>query len=418
MSLGVPFLVFRLLRSGESVRDMLSRFGLPFPAPVTGKRVVSFHAASMGEVTGLLPLVRRFQQECPECALILTTTSRTGREAGQTSNLFDEVMLQPYDHPIVLRAWFQRFRPVLLVIAETEIWPNSLLEAAARHIPVVMVNARISDYSAKNYRRFARLVGPVLSDVSKILVQTEIDAQRFQDLGVDEARIEVAGSSKYDFPMIPSDANDRSRQRLAFGLDPAGFVFVAGSIRPGEDEVILDALVELEATGRAFQAVLAPRHPDQFERVAGMLEARKLRFIRRSTLRHGDGQQGFTRYVLLDTLGELRGVYALADSAFVGATLVDIGGHNPLEPAAYGIPIIVGPYTRNVRDAVEDLQREGAHILVRNRAECVAILTKLIDDPKFRSELGAASRRVALKHSGASAKLSRCLTDVLARRAA
>ncbi|MCB0344904.1 MAG: 3-deoxy-D-manno-octulosonic acid transferase [Bdellovibrionales bacterium] len=355
------------------------------------------HGASVGEVGGLVSVVKRLRHELPEARFHVSTTSLTGRAEAKKLEPNNSPTLLPFDALGAVSPVLKRLRPKLLAIAETEIWPALYKSCARQGVKVLIFNGRISDLSYPRYRLLTPFLKEVFADVDSILVQSKLDRDRYAVLGADLSRIHVAGSTKYDKTDIP--AKDKTCAFAAeIGIDLDAPCLVAGSVRPGEDAQLLEAYLRLRLDYPALQLVMAPRHPEKFEAAAQLLSEYNLEFNRRSagTVRHR------TPIVLLDSMGELTIAYSLATIAYVGGTLVPIGGHNPLEPAAYGIPVIVGPHTENVRDAVSQLAAASAHLEVSDAESLYAEVKKLLENPQLVAEIGSASRQVWEENVGAT----------------
>lgn len=340
-------------------------------------RYLWLHGASAGEVTGLLPLVHRLRREFPELKLLLTATSTTGLDQG--AQFVDETRLLPFDHPLWIERALGGVRLAGVVIAETEIWPALLQVLRDRDVPVWFVNCRISDHTVAHYRWFRPLLGPLLNTGRSFLVSNEIAATRFEALGVLPRKLQVVGNMKYD--RLPSFAaqSEREQYRAGFLFRPSLPVVVLGSLRPGEEEFWFPPLAECQ---EKIDIIVAPRHKEKVEYFEAALRKAGIEY----TLRSRSGAA--TGCVVLDTFGELERCYALADLAFIGATLVPIGGHNPLEAAAYGVPVVVGPYTSNISDVTDSLRSAGGVFEVRSSADVRALLTTLVLRPDELRQVG------------------------------
>ncbi|OVE79661.1 hypothetical protein BVY02_02575 [bacterium J17] len=403
-------LIFFLIRSiwDPKWRESLpERLGFAGWSNVDGA-VIWVHAASVGEVVGALPLLAELRAQRPESKILLTTTSVTGRAEAKRRAKADYVLLAPLDHLLVLFRVLGCVRPQILVLVETEIWPSQLLIFSAKAIPIVLVNGRISDSSFPSYSRLGIFFRPLLSRISFFLVQSTLDAERFISLGAQETRVQVNGSTKYDAGGLSVSEEDKKALRSELGLASDAPVFVAGSVRPKEDEIVVDAYRAARGTVPNLQLVIAPRHPERFDEVAKILDKAGLQYGRRSK-----GEPVSERVLLLDTLGELGKVYSLCDFSFVGGSLVNIGGHNPLEPASFSKAVIVGPYTHNVRDAVASLKREGGMIEVETCSELTQALLRLTEDVAFRDSVAEAAYRVWQSNNGATKKTLQVLSRYL-----
>jgi 3-deoxy-D-manno-octulosonic-acid transferase len=355
------------------------------------------HAVSVGEVQAAAPLVRALRSRCAGIPLVLTTTTPTG--AQRARSLFGDTVhfsYLPYDLPGSVRRFLDRVRPRLAVILETELWPNLFCECGRRGIPLVLASARVSPRSVTRYRRLPGLIRATLSGNVVVCAQSQADAARFVSIGADPKRTHVTGNIKFEFelPATLADEGARLRSRYA-GSRP---VWVAGSTHATEEDVVLDAHAKLIDSGMDAVLVLAPRHPDRFEEVAANLRRRGLEFVRRS--RQTAANAG-TRVVLADTLGELLAFYAAGDVAFVGGTLVPIGGHNLLEPAALGLPVLAGPNTFNAEDVSRLLLGVGAARQVLDADGLATELARLLRDPDARRIAGERGRAAVEANRGA-----------------
>ena len=360
-----------------------------------------FHAASMGEVVGITSLVERVRQSFPDISILVTTTSVTGKHEAARRGLSDHVYLLPLDHPAFISRALGAVQAKLFIVTETELWPNLLLFLNERHVPCMLVNGRISDFSLKTYQRFRSLFEPVLLAFSRLLVQTKVDAERFSSLGVPHERLQIIGSMKYDHSDNLLSGEAVSELAESLGIDRSKPCFVAGSVRHGEEEMVVNAFCKARREIPALQFVIAPRHPERFLAVQQLLRARGLNFVRRSAGTKADGAA-----VLLDTMGELAGVYALGTECFVGGSLIDkLGGHNPLEPAAYRKPVIVGPHATNFRDAVAALKAQGGIWEVADEHELAQTICKLNKDEAQRAQSGEAAFAVWQSNQGTTERV-------------
>lgn len=369
---------------------------------------VWLHGASVGEVGGLVPLVRELRSAIPSIKLHVSTTSLTGRAEAAKLAPSNVPTLLPFDASKPVARVLDILQPQLLVIAETEIWPTLYRECSRRGVKIVIINGRISDMSFPRYRIFRPFLQQVLNNVARFFVQTELDKQRYEALGAPGSTIRVCGSTKYDQAEMPSERN-LAEFAAEIGIDPKLPCLAAGSVRPGEAEQVLQAYRDTIEMHPELQLIIAPRHPDKFEEVAKAIADFGLAFHRRSA---GDADR-IAKVVLLDSIGELKAAYGIATIAYVGGTLVPIGGHNPLEPAAFAIPVIVGPHTSNVRDAISQLAEAGAHLRIAGSEELTELLKKLLESPAQVAEIGIASRRVWEANAGATNVVSDYVAGLL-----
>jgi 3-deoxy-D-manno-octulosonic-acid transferase len=383
----------------RSYREGLSeRFGW-------GRRMTAptiwLHAVSLGEMSAAAPLVRALRSRYPENPLVLTTATPTGRARarGSFGDTVD-VRFLPYDTPGAVARFLDRIQPRLAIIMETELWPNLFRECEHRGVPLVLASARLSAKSVSRYRRSGNLFRGIFSASSLIAAQTLKDAERFVAIGAQSARTRVIGNIKFDME-LGAGVVDRGRAlRSSFGS--ARPTWIAGSTHAGEEEQVLAAHEELRADRADALLLLVPRHPDRFRAVADLLSSRGLRFTRRSS---GMLPDAATQVVLVDSVGELAALYASADVAFVGGSLVPVGGHNLLEPAALGVPVLTGPYHSNGRDVARLLLEQGAALQVVDARELGAALVRLLADPAERRRIGAIGQHIVESNRGSVARL-------------
>jgi len=382
------------------------RFGL-------GRRLavpsIWLHAVSVGEVSAAAALVRALHARHPDVPLVLTTATPTGR--AQAATLFGadvEVRFLPYDTAGSVRRFLARVRPLAAIIMETELWPNLLHECGRRGVPVVFASARLAARSVPRYRRFGTLFSAGLRN-AWVAAQSSADADRFIALGADPARTRVVGNLKFD--MRPGEAvaeSGRELRRRYLGARP---VWTAGSTHEGEEELVLGAHAVLERAVRGALLVLVPRHPQRFAGVAALLERRGLVFDRRG---RSETVRPEAQVLLLDTMGELTAFYAASDVAFVGGSLVPVGGHNLLEPAALGVPVITGPHTENGPEIARLLIEAGGALEVADGVALAAAAGRLLADPALRERMGESARSFVEAHRGSLARLLALIEPLLA----
>jgi 3-deoxy-D-manno-octulosonic-acid transferase len=395
MPLVLLYLFLRGLRSRNYLRRWPERFAW-FPAPPRAGGI-AIHAVSMGEVNAAIELVREVARRYPDEPMYFTTLTPTGSE--RVSALFGDRMFHvyaPFDLPGAVRRFFDRLQPRLVVILETEIWPNLFHEAGARGIPVLMVNARISSRSFGRYLRLRRLTAAALAQVARIAAQTQGDADRLIAIGADETRTSVTGNLKFDLHLPPSLLEQGETIRLAWGAHRP--VLVAGSSHEGDERPLLAAFGRLLPTFPHALLVLVPRHPERFARAAQLARAAGLTVTLRS---QGIGCPATTQCLVVDAMGELLSFYAACDVAFVGGSLEAIGGHNPLEPAALSKPILFGPHTANVADVAQQLLDSGAAFRVADAEELETAVRRLFGDAELRDTMGRAGLTLVRSGQGA-----------------
>jgi len=397
----LPFTFFSIF-SARLRSTLLERFGIGLPHFYRdeSRPLVLFHVASLGEFLGLKPLLEKVK-ESGNVQIAITSLSDTGREAATQSGLADFVSILPFDNPWICSRFLNRLNPSLFVNTETELWPSFILELHEKKIPCIAVNARISDYSYPRYTFLSPLLKILLNPFLEVHVQTAKDAARFREFGA--VQIFESGTSKFDLGV--NRLSDSGLESLAkqYGLDLSRPIFIAGSVRDREDESLIQVFEKAKKRHSELQFIIAPRHPEKFERVADLLSARGIAFNRRS--KDGIGFQAADVF-LLDTVGELSKAYQLADIAFVGGSLVDIGGHNPMEPAAFSLPILMGLFTSTVEDSVFALKQSGGLVQVLDEKQLLKQLCFWVENKDQASVAGLAAKSVWQANVGASAKLA------------
>ena len=391
-------LVWRGLRARAYWRRWPERFGLVSPV---GHDSLWVHAVSVGEVQAAAPLIERLLQAGPGLPLIVTTMTPTG--SAHVRKLFGDKVVHcyvPYDLPGSVIRFLDRARPRLALIMETELWPNLFFYCHQRAIPVVVANARLSERSARGYRRFAALTRQTLQQVSDIAAQASADADRLVGLGADALRVVVTGSIKFDIAVPKDKLAEANILRTDLGKDRP--VWIAASTHEGEDEQVLEAHIMVSQRIPDALLILVPRHPERFERVAALSRKRGFQILSRSERRFCDAETGI---FIGDTMGEMPVYYGAADVAFVGGSLVPTGGHNPLEPAALAVPVIVGPHVFNFADINRMLLEADAERSVSNAVELADTVIQLLDDDELRARIGRNGQQVIEQNRGALDKL-------------
>lgn len=408
----MPVVFLRLLlrsRENEAYRkDIEQRLGYGKPLDES-RPTIWIHAVSVGEVQAAVPMAKLIESHWPEATVVWTTTTPTGRDRvfsalGQTARH----QYVPYDLPGAVGRFLDRIKPDLAVILETEIWPNLLHQCDERSIPVILANARLSAQSAKGYRRLRWLVAPALDSLAAVAAQTEPDAQRLITLGAHEARVHITGSMKFDVSLPPSTHEAGAALRRQWGSERS--VWIASSTHDGEEDVVLDAFVRVQQKLPNALLVLVPRHPERFSRVASLCARRRFSVARRSD--QSASSAGVDVFVG-DTMGELPIFYAASDVAFVGGSLVPIGGHNMLEPAALGLPVLLGPYLHNFADISERLLHEGAAFPVGSADDLAEQVLRFFVDPNFRHAVGERGQSFVTENRGARERVMTLIEPLL-----
>jgi 3-deoxy-D-manno-octulosonic-acid transferase len=400
----MPFVVLRLLwraRLAPLYRQRIAeRFGFFKHAVAPGG--IWVHAVSVGETIAAAPLIRALQQQYPQYPLTVTTMTPTGSE--RVRALFGDSVFHvyaPYDLPLFIARFLQRVRPRLLIVMETELWPNTIHGCAARGIPVLLANARLSQKSADGYARLRALTQPMLGELTKVVAQNAQDGARFVALGLPAENLAVSGSIKFDIA-LDAELIARAQQTQNEWSVDARPIWIAASTHAGEDEIILQAHGELRARFPQALLILVPRHPERFDTVARLLDREGFVYQRRSARTSVAVE---TTVLLGDTMGELLLLLGCADIAFVGGSLIARGGHNSLEPAAWGLPILTGASDFNFREISALLQQAGALQIVPDAAALTQTLIELISDPSLCARRGDSARRVVEENRGALHKL-------------
>jgi len=411
--ISLPWWVVQLLRLGKYRAGLKERLGI-VPPRVRGQASganggsIWIHAVSVGEVLAVSHLVAELEKANPARRIFISTTTATGQKLARERFGDDRVFFMPLDFNFTLRPYLEVLRPGLLILAETEFWPNLLHLSGKGRAHVAIVNARISDRSFPRYRMFRWFFSRVLGEVDLFVTQTEDDARRLKEIGAAGERVRVSGNLKFD---VRTSSGSPLAEELRRALGKDTLVVVCGSTTDGEEELLLQAFQEILEELPSTILVIAPRHPERFDKVASLIAARGLILVRRSAWA---GCSLPAKCVfLLDSLGELASVYALADVAFVGGSLLpDVGGHNILEPAQHGVAIVVGPNTFNFREIVLIFERGGA-ITVVTPGSLSGELRQLLGDREERRRLGQLARELFRQNTGATERTIQALQSLL-----
>lgn len=406
LSLPYWMLARRHGRWREGLGERLGRVPVRLRAESTS--AIWIHAVSVGEVLAVSELVKKLSERFPGYRVLVSTTTATGQKLARKHFGEDRVFYFSLDLPFAIRPYLSALRPQLIVLAETEFWPNFLRLTHASGAHVAVVNARISDRSWPGYRRFRPVLRKILQEVDLFLAQTEEDAARLRDIGAPVDRVQVSGNLKFDVAP-PTPPAIVPNLRSSFQQSGGGPVIVCGSTMEGEERLLLLAFQNVLASHPMAVMILAPRRPERFEEVAGLLRQLGIRFWRRSSW---SGDAIASGVFLVDTIGELASLYALADVAFVGGSLVPRGGHNIIEPAHYGVPIMVGNHTENFRDIISLFQGHDA-VLVVGPAEFPLVLMDLLANEAERIALGRRGAEALRSQMGATEKTLRALEQLL-----
>ena len=413
-ALALPWLIYRLVVRGDR-HGLLTRFGWGLGPGL--EHSIWLHGASAGEISLLKPLVDLLEKDLPATPLVISAYSSTGLAAARRAYPKHRVIFFPFDLTFIVSRFLALFDPRLIVIVESDFWPNFLFAAQRLKIPVAVVNGKMS---LKSYQRNARmrLVPMLLRRIALLAVQTHEHAERLRQLGVPEARLRVTGNMKYDLaqPVTPSEQAREIRVALGYGSEDV--VILGGSVHEREDGVLLDAFLNLSHNGHRSALIIVPRYPSDAGRVEQAVQARGQLAVLKTAVDRGErAAPGADGVLIVDTVGELRTLYAAADIAFVGGSLFyrgsNKGGHNLMEPAILGLPTLFGPYNFSFAETVQELLRADAGFEVHDRLELETVLTSLVGNRQRRREVGGRARDVVLRGQGATQRNYRLLVPLL-----
>ncbi len=403
--LALPFFLLMGVLRGKYLVNFPARMG--FYRHRADSHDLWIHAVSVGETLAARPVVQQILAQRPSTSIVFTTTTLTGQ--AQARRLYPDATVTyfPFDFAFAVRRFLTHHQPRAFATIETEIWPNATRIARERGVRLLLANGRISDRSLPRYRAFRFIVGNLLRKYDCILAREETDRERFIAIGAPAEIVEVSGNVKFDFEpdTAPLEIAPKLEQLIA-GRN----VLVLGSTMEGEDEAFLPELERFLAEHHAF-VIIAPRKPERFELVAGLLATSPFRFVRRSEI---DKHEGAADVLLLDTFGELAKVYRYATAAFVGGTLVPIGGHNPIEPAAAGVPVCFGPSMSNFREIAQVFLAHEAAVQVRDAAEAIDFAGAMFDNAAMQRAWGERARQTVLQNRGASERTAQRIVELLA----
>jgi 3-deoxy-D-manno-octulosonic-acid transferase len=427
--LGLAFLILlpRFLldafRHGKYVAGFRERFGVLSPIAREGRPVVWIHCVSVGEAQAARPLVQGIRKRFPETLIAISTITVTGQNLAREIFKHDaaKVFYFPFDWRWVVRRTLNAINPATVVVMETELWPGFLRECRRQQIPVALVNGRLSEQSFRRYRLIRGFMRSVLKSLNVAVMQTEADAERLCALGMDPGKTIISGSLKFDAGSTSATDSVTTEFRQRFGLTNERPLILAASTHAPEERIVLDAFKQIVSnSGTRPRLMLVPRHPERFAEVAALIEGSGLRWARRGAARNPDDAQ--CEVILLDSIGELRSVYPLAEIVFVGGSIAQTGGHNIIEPATAGAAVVTGAHTFNFQMIVETFLKAGAIVQLPplpNLADSEATLelanaiSELLADPARRLELGARARQLVNENRGATERTIQALTPIL-----
>mgnify|MGYP003289777476 CR=1 FL=1 len=401
----IPHFLFQALAHGKYIAGLRQRLGsIP---PVKGKPVIWLHCVSVGETQAARPLAKRLKQQFPQHDLVVSTITLTGQTLARDvfRSQAASVFYFPFDWRWTVRRALTAVNPAAVLIMETELWPNFLRECKTRRIPVALVNGRISRQSYRRYRLIKSFFRRVLSSLSIAVMQSEADAARLEELGMPKERLFTAGNLKFDAELGTELTGKTEELRKRFAFDSSLPLILAASTHAPEEQIILETIQKLRQK-QPVRLMLAPRHPERFNEVAGLLQKSGLSWTRRTNPPNPNDANATV--ILLDTIGELPATYALAQIVFVGGSIVDKGGHNVLEPAAAGATVVTGAHTHNFHAIVELMNEAGALVqlpVLENAAasdELAYVFEKLLASPAEREELGRRAKQLITTNQGAA----------------
>jgi 3-deoxy-D-manno-octulosonic-acid transferase len=410
LALAAPVYAWKGRRTGKYLKTFRARMGrLPGDVHAEGPGAIWIHAVSVGEVLAARALVEPLRRRLPGRRVFVSTTTVTGHEVARAKLTgVDGLFYAPFDFAFAVRSVLGAIRPSLVVLVETEIWPNLIRESRRAGARVAIVNGRLSPRSFPRYRRIRSLLRPVLAEVDAFLMQAEPHADRARAIGAPADRVRVAGNLKFD--ALPSASRTKDLEALFAGV--SGPILLAGSTVAGEEELVLQAYAAARQTVPGLRLVIAPRHPERFPEAAQRIEAAGLRHARRSAL--GERAWADEDVLLLDTLGELAHAYAFATVVFVGGSLVPAGGHNILEPALAGRAVVVGPHMENFQEIARSFLEEDALVQVGSPQSLAPALVALLTDGARRDVLGERARRLVERNRGALERTVDALAELVA----
>lgn len=415
----VPYFLLRMATTSKYRRGLRQRLTLynrdEWDRLAGGGPFVWIHTVSVGELQAARPLLKQLKQSFPQYRTLVSTVTDTGQSLARSLEEADVSIYLPLDILRLCRRVIRQVKPSLVIILETELWPNFIRACFDQSVPVLLVNARLSDNSFRRYRYVQKLFQPLLVGMNKILTQSERDYDRFMQLGAPAERLAVTGNIKFEAAPDTQDATERIRWRTLFHIDPDEIVLVAGSTFAGEETILVNLVKTLSADNLPLRLVIAPRHIERVESILQELLTLGMPVARRSQLATSTTTMQPNSVVVLDTIGELGRVYSAADIVFIGKTLTERGGQNPIEPAAWKKPIVFGPNMQNFRDVASLFLQAEAAVMVDDERQLIDVCKQLCEDPARRAEYGERAYAVVRSNQGALQRIldhvRTCLPD-------
>jgi 3-deoxy-D-manno-octulosonic-acid transferase len=398
----IPFILVRLIWRANNAPAYRDRWGERFALynKKFSLNVIWFHAVSVGEAEALFPLVRQIQQQFPDQKILITTTTPTGSARVKAAMPSVEHVYLPYDIPFAVNRFMRCFKPKLAVFMETEIWPNLFSVCGKNKIPLYIINARLSEKSASGYRKIPGLVTSTLAHVKLIATQTREDAVRFISVGARPESVQTLGNLKFDIDV--SDEIIRQGLQLKAEFFGGRYVWIIASTHKDEEIIFLEIYIKLKQQIPELLLVIVPRHPERFDDVKRLSEQCRLAVVMRTS---GQACRQSTDVYLVDTMGELKMLYTAADVAFVGGSMVPVGGHNLLEAAAVGTPVLFGPFMANFKEIAEGVLRQDAAIQCQNENEIISAIIALHENPAYSEALADKAKGFVRQNQGAITRI-------------
>lgn len=414
----LPLLIYRLLfEEGFYYRVKQSAGVMPTPTleKIAYHRAIWVHAASVGEVVAASPIVRELKKRYPEQMVVVSVVTATGHKMAQSIiPEADGHIFFPVDIPVITNRIVKIVDPEIIILIETELWPNFLRIAWKKKIPVMMMNGRISDRSMRRYSLVKHYTKKMLNQIRLLCMQSSFDVEHIIAMGANPARVIITGNTKYDQTYATVSPEECAALKKEFHFEGRGPVIVCGSTHSGEEEILMRTFARLMKVYPDLCVILTPREITRAPGVKSHVEANGFSVIRRSEMGTKDDDGRFHQVVILDTIGELGRLYSIADVVFVGGSLVKIGGHNILEPAAHGKPIVVGSYMFNFKEIFELLGKRGVCLMVKNEEELDQTLRSLLAHPEKMKEMGEEALRVVHENRGATQRNIECFEKLVA----
>ncbi|MCL2760839.1 MAG: 3-deoxy-D-manno-octulosonic acid transferase [Desulfuromonadales bacterium] len=417
--LAFPFIItYHVYRSVKRKRPIALKKRLGFIdksllESLNGVRPILVHAVSVGETIAVKPLLTTIKKDFPNTPLMLSNMTETGHSVAQTIKDIDLSLYFPFDFCFAVKSFLKKINPKVIIVMETELWPNFLKQSDKMGIPVLIVNGRISDNSFRQYMRFRKVFSKVLNNVTRFCMQSGEDAERIKAIGALPEKVVVTRNLKYDIPLVNIDDKCREEIRVQYRIPTAIPLFTAASTHEGEEEVVLKAFSDILNQVKDVVLVLVPRHPERCGAVAELIQKSGFKFVRRSKIDNSMPALQPGEILLLDTVGELLTCYSISDVVFVGGSLVPNGGHNLLEPAACGIPVLFGPYMDNFREITDLAVEYNAAEKIYNKDDMVKHVVELLNDSEKRKVIGERGKKLLQEQGGATVLNMKIIAEVI-----